>query len=98
MMTKEQYLLAKLAEECAEVAQMAIKCQHFGLYEQQNVETPYNIHRLHEEINDFLGVLELMNDEIDFNFDGDYAAAKAKMQKVKKYAEYSKSLGLVDWS
>lgn len=40
-MNNTQYLLVKLAEECAEAAQMALKCSHFGLEEQQDGST-YN--------------------------------------------------------
>lgn len=96
-MNKEQYLLAKLAEEAVEVAQMAIKCQHLGLYGRQTEIHDTNIHRLHRELNDMEGILRMMNEEIQFRFSYNEEEIQNKINKVREFAEYSKSLGLVNY-
>lgn len=96
MMTNVQYLLTKLAEECSEVSQMALKCQHFGLHEMQTGLTVTNKQRLHGEINDILGVISMLNTECGFEFKENPVAIIQKAEKVSKYREYSKSLGLVE--
>lgn len=97
MMTNEQYLLTKLAEEGAEIAQIALKCQHFGLWETQPGRDLSNAQRLYGELNDLLGVLEKMNEEVEgFEYVVDDAALEAKSQKIDFYRKYSQSLGLVE--
>lgn len=51
-MTDIEYALRKLAEEAAEVAQMAIKCLNFGLQEVQPGRDETNFSRLAEELSD----------------------------------------------
>ncbi|WP_321929869.1 hypothetical protein [Burkholderia cenocepacia] len=46
MMTLTQYLLVKIAEEAAEVAQIALKTAHFGLNETQPGRDETNAQRL----------------------------------------------------
>lgn len=96
-MSNLQYLLTKLAEECTEVGQMAAKCQQFGMNEvydgDGNVAT--NRERLHAEINDLLGVIDLFNEEEGFDFVRDERAISAKKEKIKKYRGYSIELGFV---
>ena len=97
MMNNAQYLLAKLAEEAVEIAQMAIKCQHFGLTETQPGNPESNVDRLKGELNDLLGVVSMLNREVDsFNFSPDVAAIGMKVAKVNHFREYSRSLGLVE--
>lgn len=97
MMTKEQYLLTKLAEECAEVVQMAIKCQHFGLDECQTEGSESNRQRLHQEISDLLSIVVMLNEQTNFGFVYTDQDIDEKIKKVEKYAQYSKLLRLVDW-
>lgn len=95
MMSNMQYLLTKLAEEGNEVAQMALKNQHFGIDECQFEGGESNRQRLHGEINDLLGVIRLLNEEESFGFTPDEDAIVAKMEKIRHYRAYSVSLGLV---
>ena len=102
MMTREQYLLGKLAEEALEVAHMALKCVQFGLAEVGPDQDLTNLERLENEIVDYEGVLQMLSDECAvmyrFNLDpGTYFNAfEAKILKVNKYYEHSRSLGRVE--
>lgn len=95
-MNRLEYLLSKLAEEAAEVAQMALKCQQFGLDEvyKKQTEPLTNKERLWGELDDVCAIIELLNAEFNFNFVGDRRAVELKKIKVGIWAEYSKSLGL----
>lgn len=91
-----QYLLLKLSEECNEVGQMASKNMHFGTEETQTGGVQTNRERLHAEINDLLGIIELLNEEEGFDFTPNPDKIALKKEKVKFYREYSRSLGLVE--
>ena len=92
--TRLQYLLGKLAEEACEVAQMANKTKDFGFDEVY--ETDSNKQRLHSEINDMQTIIEMLNYEFQFEFIMNQSSMLKKVDKVNKYYEYSKSLGLAD--
>ena len=97
MMTNEQYLLGKLAEEAAELAQIAIKAQQFGIDEVfGGQEVPLsNRERIEAEFNDVIGVIKMLNIEEDIDIAQDTTAQTAKMNKVDKWRDYAKTLGLV---
>lgn len=95
MMTNQQYLLVKLAEELMEAGQMALKCSHFGMHEQQPNNPLSNCERLHGELNDVMASIEMLNDEEGFGFLADQEAIDTKVVKVIKYRQYSVDLGLV---
>lgn len=62
-MSRPDYLLSHLAQECAEVIVRVTKAQHFGLDEIQP-EQPYtNRERLYHEVCDLLGIIEILKDE-----------------------------------
>lgn len=94
-MNREQYLLVKLAEESAEVGQIALKTAQFGLRERDPARTLDNLQRLHAELNDLLAVVNLLNLECGLAFEADVAAMEAKSAKISKYYKYSKELGKV---
>lgn len=91
-----QYLHLKLSEECNEVGQMASKNMHFGMEERQFSDGESNRERLHNELNDILAIIELMNEEEGFDFSPDRDKIENKKDKVKFYRDYSRSLGLVE--
>lgn len=93
-MNKLQYYLCKLAEEASEVAQIALKAQQFGLDECYIDKT--NKERIHAELNDLLGVVTLLNEQFNFEFNVDDEAIIRKKLKVKEYITYSIRLGMVD--
>jgi NTP pyrophosphatase (non-canonical NTP hydrolase) len=61
--TKNQFLLLKLAEECAEVAQRAIKQMQFGKDEKQVDQPKSNAERLNDEITDLKVISYLLEIE-----------------------------------
>ncbi len=104
MMTKRQFFLLKLMEECNEVAHRASKQMQFGADEKQSQgpsETKVDLtnrDRLHGEIIDLLAVVAVLHSlgEIpDISPDEIEAAHCAKLDKLGKYLEYSRSLGMV---
>jgi NTP pyrophosphatase (non-canonical NTP hydrolase) len=101
MMTRAQYLLTKLAEECVEVAQIALKAQQFGLTERRDTKTgevgvwPTNAERVHLELDDMLAIVNMLNTEFDFGYAPSYHHIADKIDKVNKYWTYSARLGQV---
>lgn len=101
MMTLKQYLLIKIAEEAAEVAQIALKTAHFGLSETQPGRAETNAERMYGELNDLLAMVHWLGEVSDgeFWFDigsPDHVAILTKLAKVEHYLAYSRSLGLVE--
>jgi hypothetical protein len=86
-LTKAQYLLMKLAEECAEVAQRCSKQSQFGPDEKQRDQEKTNAERLQAELLDLCSVWKLLEEmgEIPHLVEGQiewaFAAKKIKMQK-----------------
>lgn len=93
-MTYKQYLLVKLAEEAAEVAQMASKSAHFGMHQKWVSDGPTNAERTHGELDDLLAIVELLNEE-DFGYVPSMRAKGLKRRKVKRYLNESIGLGEV---
>jgi NTP pyrophosphatase (non-canonical NTP hydrolase) len=100
---KQQFLLLKLAEECAEVAQRASKQIQFGKDEKQKDHAPVaggatesksNSERLRDEIMDLMVLVTMLEETKEIseitNFHIAYAAKKIKLQK---YLDLSASLG-----
>jgi len=101
MMTKTQHLLCKIAEEAAEVGQMAMKCQQFGLDEvwEDNPDGPStNIERLRAELIDLIAVKHMLAEAFDTSSKaGDMiSAVNKKQEKVRRYLKYSQELGMVE--
>lgn len=95
MMNRFQFLLNKLAEECNEVGQIALKTAQFGADEVKPGQAYTNMERVHLELNDIKVIVEMLNQEFDFQYRADPVAVAAKINKVNKYWTYSKSLGMV---
>lgn len=100
-MTLSQYYLIKIAEEAAEVAQIALKTAHFGLSETQPGRGESNAQRVYAELNDLLAMVhrlgEVSNGEFWFDIgQPDSFAISTKLDKVAHYLAYSQSLGLVE--
>lgn len=88
-LSEDQYYLLKLSEEAAEVSQMVSKTMQFGLDE---IFTPIgktNQARLKDEINDFLAVIEVLNEKFGFGFSPDNQKIAAKKAKMHEYFLYS---------
>jgi NTP pyrophosphatase (non-canonical NTP hydrolase) len=111
MLDHAQFLLTKLAEECAEVAQRALKQIQFGAEESQATNSinagrvftdemkPTNAQRLRGEINDLVATIDLLTlfQEIPVVSDAELLEIKkAKWEKITRYQEYSRKLGKVE--
>lgn len=94
-MNRLQYLLIKLAEEGAEVSQIALKTAQFGLYEQHPNLEETNLERIQKELNDLFGIVEMLNTEFGCNLFENSILVKEKIHKVNHYAKYSEELGLL---
>jgi len=105
MMTVHQYFLLKLAEECAEVSQRALKQMQFGKEESQaqgpsttKIEAT-NAQRLRQEVNDLLAVLDCLVDIGELPEISEWGLIQEKgkkKEKLLKYLNYSRSLGKVE--
>lgn len=99
-MTETQHLLTILSEECAEVQQRISKALRFGLYEVEPGQSDQNESRIIRELCDLRGVLEMLNARGLLVMDdgilmGPFlrGAVEAKKVKVRKFLDYSRSLG-----
>lgn len=89
----EQYLLSCLAEECAEVAQRISKALRFGLDEIQPGQNLSNAQRVVLELHDVWATLSMCCDHNILEFEHDVELTEDKKAKIRKYMEYSRSIG-----
>jgi len=94
-MNREQLLLVKLAEECSEVAKVALKITQFGFSETAPNTSSTNAQRLREELDDLSAVLEMLKHNCGFSYEPDSTHIENKKKKVEGYCKYSESLGNV---
>lgn len=99
-MNGDQYHLCKIAEECNEVAQRALKAQQFGLGEIQPGQDQSNFERLLDEFHDlfttFDNFLFLMPEHLEGSVIPTREKINKRLVKMKKFLELSKSLNQVD--
>lgn len=95
-MNQLQHLLIKLAEEGAEVAQIALKTSQFGADEVMPGQPLSNFQRCHQELDDLWAMVEMRNDRYQFNYTPSRDQIEAKKLKVQKFLGYSIHLGLVE--
>jgi len=95
-MTRIEYLLTCLSEECDEVGQRASKAARFGISEKQRDQELDNWERINLELADLCAVIELLEKETGRDFDplNPYLMDKKK-EKLEKYMQYSKDLGII---
>ena len=98
-MTRREFLLICLNEECHEVGQRVDKALRFGLEEAQPGQPYTNAERIYSEFADLLGVMEMLQE------DGAIATTTlaclrsmidAKKEKVAHYMGYSVECGTLD--
>jgi hypothetical protein len=111
-MTREQFLLLKLAEECAEVSQRAIKQIQFGANQVQKAgevaggqgPAPKEVgltngQRLKNELLDLIAIVKLLEENNQFpeiTFEEYIDTCRQKVNKLNKYIAFSRSLGELD--
>jgi len=95
MMTETQHLMLLAAEESIEVAQRLIKAIRFGLTEEYQGKS--NAQYIAEERKDQDVVFSILEDKEEFNctWNSEMHAFK-KRQKIRKYMDYSRSLGQLE--
>ena len=95
-MTKKQFLLFKLMEECAEVTHRASKQLQFGKDEIQKDQKESNAHRLKAETLDLRVMIYLLEEESEIptcTMEEFHAAVNRKKVKLQTYLNLSTSLG-----
>lgn len=92
-MTRTEHLLAKVAEECAEIAQRATKAMRFGLSEVQPGQPKTNAERLVDELLDLYAVVEMLETEDLIPVPDLATTLDERIARVEKYLAYSRSLG-----
>ncbi len=95
-LTREQYLLICLIEECQEVSQRATKALRFGMNEVQPGQNQNNMQRLVMEIADLTATLEIIANERIIDCDDEYylKMIEDKNIKIEKYYKYSQEQGI----
>lgn len=99
MLTLRQFYLTKLAEECNEVAQRALKQVQFGRDEIQPGQDQTNGERLLDEIIDLATISRILVVIREIEQLSAHDADKKsllKLEKLEKYLAYSQSLGEVE--
>jgi hypothetical protein len=81
-----EYLLMCLAEECAEVTQIASKTFRFGQHDTQPGRSDYNCTRLAYEIGDVLGIVDMLR-ECGIVIDEEIIA-EARASKKRRLMEF----------
>jgi hypothetical protein len=99
MLNIDQHLLTKLIEECSEIQKRACKALVFGIDDRdvtllaQGIDAQTERERLWDEINDLVGVVEMMCERGTFPAELDRAKVEAKKAKVLKFMQYSRQRG-----
>jgi hypothetical protein len=101
---KEQYLLAKVAEEAAEVAKEALKGAIFGLQDKAPGGDLTNATKIYTELQELIAVIDMLDDEIYdkwgyylcMDCDDKENIKRAKKLKVKQWMEYSIKVGCLE--
>lgn len=91
-MTNEQFLLLKLAEECTEIAHVAMKTVQFGYSSVAPGQSLTNIQHIHNELDDLLGICQMLNDECSFAYEPNDDAIIRKVKKVQHFRSMTKGL------
>lgn len=95
-MNREQFLLLKLAEECTEVGQRAMKQIQFGRDEAQVGQPLTNGQRLRDEVIDLFSMVELLHESLEIPTWSEEEYIQSflkKREKLQKYVDLSVKLG-----
>lgn len=95
-MSREEYFLVCLAEECDEVSQRVMKALRFGLDEVQEGQALSNKQRISEELFDLVSVATLC-DRMGLlaGVEPNEAAVQRKLAKIEKFMAISCEQGVL---
>lgn len=97
-MNFREWLLVKLGEEAAEVAQRAAKYLQYGGHEQETGQPYTNRERLRQELNDLACIVHLCEENdllVPQSIEAINAYGQAKLPRLYSYLELSRSLNRV---
>lgn len=96
-MKPDQYHLCKIAEECTEVAQRALKAQQFGLGETQPGQGLNNLERLVSEFHDLFVTFDNFLSAVDRGMltTPTEQFTEVRLTKMREFLELSQQLGQV---
>lgn len=92
-MNKREHLLTCLIEECSEIQKPICKAQRFGENDHYPEATITNIEEVENEIDDLMGVIELLREEGILRRPINPINVEKKKAKIKKYMEYARNVG-----
>ena len=94
-MTKQQYFLLALMEECNELAQVCSKAIRFGLDDFYDKHGKSNYELMVDELNDIVGVISALQEE-GVPIASIAERIELKVMKLERWDEYSKTKGCVE--
>jgi len=94
-MTREEYLLIILSEECAEVIHAVSKALRFGLNDYHPATLITNKENIEKELNDLGGIIELLRSEYVLDT-SDPTLRFQKIERIEQYLQYSKKVGKLE--
>jgi hypothetical protein len=92
--SRDEYLLTLLLEECAEIQQAASKALRFGMDDNYK-DNPTNREKLHQEIQDVLAVIDLLTEAEVFATNPsirDPVRQTVKRARIEHYMRYSQEM------
>lgn len=94
----QRYLLACLAEECAEVTQRIGKALRFGIDDADPTipDAPTERVLIKSELTDLLAVVEMLMQHDILASGWDRNAIREKKVKVQRFAEYARARGMLE--
>jgi hypothetical protein len=95
-MNREQMLLVKLIEECAEISKVATKALRFGMNSIQPSSGETNRKLLKEEHKDYMATLMLLQDETGVFFSMTNDEIRERKARIEEYFKVSQNLGIMD--
>lgn len=97
-LTRQQWLLVKLCEECQEVSQRVTKALTFGIAEVQEGQELNNSDRISEELADLILIYKmLINEGVLAEVPYDYNVKLNKREsKVERWFRYAQQEGIVE--
>lgn len=95
-MTKQQYLLQKLIEECSEVQKDTCKALIFGLDDGYQGAAETNQQRIEREVQDLYTILQMLRDDCGFDFTPDADKIQEHRDKVDHFYLYAKENAQVE--